>query len=293
MGVGVQPGGEAAAVSHPPKISTRPVVVNDAGARPPSLRLREIWAYRELLYFLSWRDIKVRYKQTAMGAAWAIIQPLFIVLVFAVFFGLLVGVPTEGMPFVAFYYCGLLPWTFFANAVTLGSMSLIGNSNLITKVYFPRILMPAAAVGSLLIDLLIATAILVGLALYYGLGRTANVLMLPALLLLTVLLGLGLAVWVSALTVKYRDVRHVLPFALQLWMFVTPIIYPVAVVPEGWRWVMFFNPLAGVVEGLRASLTGAPFNWPALGFAAAATLLTLWGAARVFHRIERSFADLI
>jgi lipopolysaccharide transport system permease protein len=271
----------------------QPVVVNDADAVLASFRLRDLWAYRELLLFLTWRDIKVRYKQTAMGATWAIIQPLFIVLTFAVFFGLLVGVPTENMPFLVFYYCGLLPWTFFATAVTQSSLSLVGSANLITKVYFPRAIVPAAAVFAGLVDLLIASAILVGLAAYYGLGRTSQMFMLPALIALTVLLALGLGMWLAALTVKYRDVRHALPFVLQMWMFLTPIIYPLDVVPPKWRWLMFINPLTGIVEGLRAALTGRVFNWPALGLATLVTLLILCAAAVAFQRIEKSFADLI
>ena len=282
-----------AAARHAAALPEQPVVVNDADAVLASFRLRDLWAYRELLLFLTWRDIKVRYKQTAMGAAWAIIQPLFIVLTFAVFFGLLVGVPTENMPFLVFYYCGLLPWTFFATAVTQSSLSLVGSANLITKVYFPRAIVPAAAVFAGLVDLLIASAILIGLAAYYGLGRTSQILMLPALIALTVLLALGLGMWLAALTVKYRDVRHALPFVLQMWMFLTPIIYPLDVVPPKWRWLMFINPLTGIVEGLRAALTGRVFNWPALGLATLVTLLILCAAAVAFQRIEKSFADLI
>lgn len=281
------------AAQHTSVMPEQPVVVNDADAVLASFRLRDLWAYRELLLFLTWRDIKVRYKQTAMGAMWAIIQPLAVVLIFAVFFGLLVGVPTEGMPYLVFYYCGLLPWTFFANAVTQSSMSLVNNANLITKVYFPRAIVPAASVGAGLVDLLIASVILIMLAIYYGLGLTPSVLMLPALVGLTALLALGLGMWLAALTVKYRDVRHALPFVLQIWMFITPIIYPLDVVPVKWRWLMFINPLTGIVEGLRASLTGRGFDWHALSLSALITLAILFAAAYAFQRIERSFADLI
>jgi lipopolysaccharide transport system permease protein len=274
-------------------LPAQPVVVNDAAAVLASFRLRDLWAYRELLLFLTWRDVKVRYKQTAMGAAWAIIQPLFIVIIFAVFFGLLVGVPTEGLPYLVFYYCGLLPWTFFSNAVMQSSMSLVNNANLITKVYFPRSLVPAATVAAGLIDLMIATVILLVLAGYYGLGLNLNILMLPALLGLAVLLALGLGLWLAALTVKYRDVRHALPFVLQLWMFLTPIIYPLDVVPEKWRWLMFFNPLTGIVEGLRAALTGRRFDWVALSLATVVVALIFCAAIYSFQRIEKSFADLI
>ena len=283
----------AGAAQYAGAMPEQPVVANDADAVLASFRLRDLWAYRELMLFLTWRDIKVRYKQTVMGAAWAIIQPLFIVIVFAVFFGLLVGVPTEGMPFVVFYFCGLLPWTFFSNAVMQSSMSLVNNANLITKVYFPRTIIPAAAVGSGLVDLLISCVILIGLAVYYKLGVTPAALMLPALVGLTVLLALALGMWLAALTVKYRDVRHALPFVLQIWMFITPIIYPLEVVPEKWRWLMFLNPLTGIVEGLRACLTGRGFDWPALSISAFVTLAALFAAAYAFQRIERSFADLI
>lgn len=281
------------AAQHGGTIPAQPVVVNDAASVLPSFAPRDLWAYRELLLFLTWRDVKVRYKQTAMGAAWAIIQPLFIVLIFAVFFGLLVGVPTEGMPYLVFYYCGLLPWTFFANAVSQSSLSLVNNANLINKVYFPRTLIPTAAVGSGLIDLLISSAILMGLVVYYRMGMTLSVLMLPVLIALTVLLSLGLGIWLAALTVKYRDVRHALPFVLQLWMFLTPIIYPLEVVPAKWRWLMFFNPLTGIVEGMRAALTGRGFDWSALSLAALATLLIFCAAIYSFQRIEKTFADLI
>jgi lipopolysaccharide transport system permease protein len=285
--------GPAGAAQYAGTLPAQPVVLNDADAVLPSFGPRDLWAYRELLLFLTWRDVKVRYKQTAMGAAWAIIQPLFVVLIFAVFFGLLVGVPTENMPYLVFYYCGLLPWTFFANAVTQSSLSLVNNANLINKVYFPRTLIPAAAVGAGLIDLLIASAILLVLAVYYQMGLTLNLLVLPVLLALTVLLSLGLGIWLAALTVKYRDVRHALPFVLQLWMFLTPIIYPLDVVPEKWRWLMFFNPLTGIVEGMRAALTGRGFDWPALSLAALVTFLIFCAAIYSFQRIEKDFADLI
>ncbi|HYO98795.1 MAG TPA: ABC transporter permease [Pyrinomonadaceae bacterium] len=294
-GGGVTPAATAASdgAPHTSVVPEQPIVVNDADAVLASFRLRDLWAYRELLLFLTWRDIKVRYKQTAIGATWAIIQPLFIVFIFAVFFGLLVGVPTEGMPFVVFYFCGLLPWTFFSNAVTQSSMSLVSNANLITKVYFPRTIIPAAAVGAGLVDLLISSIILIGLATYYGLGLTPAALMLPVLIGLTVLLSLALGMWLAALTVKYRDVRHALPFVLQIWMFITPIIYPLEVVPVKWRWLMFLNPLTGIVEGMRSALMGRGFDWYALSFSAFVTLMLLFAAAYAFQRIERSFADLI
>ena len=273
--------------------SKQTVIINDADQSSGVVNLRELWRYRDLLYFLIWRDIKVRYKQASMGAMWAIIQPLGMMLVFAVFFGVFIGVPTDGMPHTFFFYCGLMPWVFFSSAVSAGSFSLISSSNLITKVYFPRVIVPAAAVGALLIDLLITCAILLGMGLCYGIHWSSAFLMFPLMLLLTVILALDLAIWLAALTVKYRDIRHALPFVLQVWMFVTPIIYPVSVISGKWRWIMYLNPLTGIVEGIRSSLTGRSFNWTAIAFSAGITLFTMPLAVKTFQRIEKSFADLI
>jgi lipopolysaccharide transport system permease protein len=269
-----------------------PVVSNDAGEGLRFRDLRDLWTRRELLYFLTWRDIKIRYKQTAMGASWAVLQPLVMMLIFAVFFGML-GVPTDGLPYLLFFYSGLLPWTFFSNAVGQSSASLVANSNLITKVYFPRVLIPAATVGSCLVDLAVASIILVGLMLYYGFMPGWSLLMLPALIGLTVLLALGVGTWLAALMVKYRDVRHILPFALQVWFFVTPIIYPVSILPERWRWLLYLNPMAGVAEGIRAAVAGRALSWQPLTFSAAVTLALLVFSVRAFNRLEKSFADLI
>ncbi len=264
------------------------------GVNHQSLNFSELWAARELLYFLTWRDIKVRYKQTAMGAAWAIIQPLVTMLVFTLFFNQFVGVSSNGIPYPIFAYTGLLPWTFFANAVSNCSISLVNNSNLITKVYFPRLLIPAAAVAAGLVDLAIASIILVGLALYYGLAVTwSGLLMLPLYVALTTLFALGVGVWLAALTVKYRDVRHALPFVLQLWMFASPIIYPSSVVTPRWRWVLLINPMAGIIENFRASLTGHSVNRESLGLATVVILVMLLVAVFSFRRFERSFADLV
>jgi lipopolysaccharide transport system permease protein len=271
----------------------KPVIVNEAGVQQASLSLREIWASRELLYFLTWRDIKVRYKQTAMGAAWAIIQPVFMMLTFAVFFGFLIGIRTDGMPFLLFFYCGIMPWTFFSAAINAGMGSLIGSSGLITKVYFPRIIVPAAAVGALLIDLAITLVILLGLGFYYGIHLSWNLAMFPVLLLMTLGLSFEFGIWLSALTVKYRDIRHALPFVLQLWMFWTPIVYPLSIVPHKWRWVMYLNPLTGIVEGFRAVFTGQPFNWAAIGVTTLALVVMLFLSLETFRRTEKSFADLI
>jgi homopolymeric O-antigen transport system permease protein len=267
--------------------------VNDSRQSLSGFDIREIWACRDLLYFLTWRDIKVRYKQTAMGAAWAIIQPLFMMLIFAVFFGIFIGVPTDGMPFMLFFYCGLMPWMFFSSAVSTSSVSLVGSSNLITKVYFPRVIVPAAAVGALLVDLLITFAILIGLGLYYGMHTGWHLLLLPAFILMTVLLAFDFGVWLSALTVKYRDIRHALPFVLQIWMFLTPIVYPLSIVPEKWRWLMYLNPLTGIVEGIRSAFSGRSLNWTAVSSTSLIMMVMLVSSIYTFRRIEKSFADLI
>jgi lipopolysaccharide transport system permease protein len=283
-----------AATAYPASLEAKkPVIVNESQDTLASLNLREIWAARELLYFLTWRDIKVRYKQTAMGAAWAIIQPVLMMITFAIFFGLLLGVRTDGMPFLLFFYCGIMPWTFFSGAMTAGSGSLVGSANLITKVYFPRVIVPAAAVAALLIDLAITLVILIGLGLCYGIPLTWNLAMLPVLLLMTVVLALEFGVWLSALTVKYRDIRHALPFVVQLWMFFTPIVYPLSLIPGKWRWLMYINPLTGIVEGLRAIFTAQPFNLAGLGITTAVIVVMFILSVYTFRRIEKSFADLI
>ncbi|MBA2735009.1 MAG: ABC transporter permease [Acidobacteria bacterium] len=263
-----------------------------SGSRAP-LNLREIWEYRELLYFLTWRDIKVRYKQTAMGAAWAIVQPLFTMLVFTLFFSIFVGVPSDGIPYPIFAYAGLLPWTFFAGAVSNCSNSIIGSAGLITKVYFPRMLIPAASVGAGLVDILVATVILIALTLLYGVTLSGSLVVIPLLTVLTMVLALGAGILIAALTARYRDVRHVLPFVLQLWMFASPIIYPLSVVPEKWRWALELNPLTGIIEGFRSSLMGRAFNWRALIVSSVVALALLICSGFVFRRLEKSFADVM
>jgi lipopolysaccharide transport system permease protein len=269
------------------------IVFNDARPRFSGLNLRELWSYRDLFFLLTWRDVKVRYKQTVMGAAWAIIQPLSMMVIFSVFFGLLMGIQTDGMPYAVFFYCGLVPWTFFSSAVNTSSSSLVNSSYLITKVYFPRVFIPAAAVCAGIVDVLIASTILVGLSFYYGIPLTLGLLILPLLVLEVVLLALAVGVWLAALTVKHRDVRHALPFVLQVWFFVTPIIYSTSLVPEKWRWVMSLNPLTGIVEGIRAALGGKEFDWPALAVSLVITLAISVCSVWAFRRIERSIADLV
>jgi lipopolysaccharide transport system permease protein len=274
---------------EPPK----PLIAIEAGRGWTGLDLSDLWLHRDLFFFLIWRDVKVRYKQTVLGAAWAILQPLLTMVVFTLFFGRLAKVPSDGIPYPIFAYAGLLPWTFFSNAITASSNSLVGNASLITKVYFPRMVIPAAAVGAGLVDLAIAAIILVAMMAYYGFGLGWSALMLIPLVVLTALFALGVGMWMSGLNVKYRDVRYALPFCIQLWMYATPIIYPISFIPERWRWILLFNPLTGIIDGFRSALFGLPFTWLELVVSTILTLLFLVYAAYSFKRMERNFADII
>lgn len=275
------------------QLPEQPLVVIEPSKGWIPLNLRDIWQYRDLLYILTMRDIKVRYKQTVLGALWAIIQPLFAMLIFTLFFGRLAGMPSDGIPYPLFAYAALLPWTFFANAVTGSGNSLVGNANLITKIYFPRMIIPIASVASGLLDFFIAFGLLVFLMFYYAVGLSINILMLPVLVVLTSFLAIGIGMWVSALTVKFRDIRYALPFLIQLGMFATPIIYPSSLVPEKWRWLLSLNPLTGQIEAYRSAFFGRPFDWVSLGISAVLTTAILFYAAYTFRRMEKSFADLI
>jgi len=256
--------------------------------------LRELWQYRELLYFLIWRDVKVRYKQTALGAAWAIIQPLFMMLVFSLFFGRLARVPSDGIPYPVFSFCALLPWQLFAHALTESSNSLVGNQNLITKVYFPRLVIPMAAVLGGVIDFMIAFAILLLLMLYYGIVPGWAILTLPAFLLLGIATALGVGLWLSALNVQYRDVRYTINFLVQFWLFATPVAYPSSLIPEKWRVFYGLNPMAGVVEGFRWALLGkSEPPGMMLWVSVVMVVLILTGGLYYFRRMEQEFADVV
>ena len=274
-------------------LPAEPLVVIQPSNRWSILSFKDIWAYRELLFFLTWRDVKVRYKQTALGAAWAILQPLFMMIIFTIFFGRLAGVASAGIPYPLFALAGLVPWTFFSNAITASGNSLVGSANLITKVYFPRLIVPAAAMLAGLVDFLLAFMLLVLLMFYYRVTLTAQILFLPVLVLLTALFSLGVGTWMSALNVKYRDVRFALPFLIQLWLFVSSVIVPSSSLPQKWRWLLMLNPMSGIIEGYRSALFGLPFDWPALGVASVLTIVTLVYAIFAFGRVERSFADII
>jgi len=258
-----------------------------------ALNLRDLWAYRELLYFLVWRDIKVRYKQTVLGAAWAVLQPFFTMVVFSIFFGGLAKVPSDGIPYPIFAYCALVPWSYFAGSLERAGNSLVGSSHLITKVYFPRLAIPISAVLAGLVDFGIAFVVLLGMMLYYGIAPTAAVLTLPLFLLLAVLTALGVGLWLSALNVQYRDVRYTIPFLTQVWLFLTPIAYPSSLVPEQWRALYGLNPMAGVVEGFRWALLGKDPPGPLLVVSTVVVVLLLIGGLYYFRRMEKTFADVV
>jgi homopolymeric O-antigen transport system permease protein len=259
-----------------------------------SLKLGELWQYRELLYFLIWRDIKVRYKQTALGAAWAIIQPLFSMLIFSLFFGRLAKMPSDGIPYPLFSLAALVPWTFFANGLNQSSNSLVASANLLKKVYFPRLVIPIATVLAGVVDFALSFVVLLGLMAFYGIAPTINLLWMPLFLLLALVTSLGVGLWMSALNVKYRDVRYIVPFIIQVWMFSTPIVYPSSLLPASWRTIYGLNPMVGVVEGFRWALLGTN---TVPGFmivvSAAAALLILVGGAFYFRHMEKSFADIV
>jgi lipopolysaccharide transport system permease protein len=259
-----------------------------------SLKLRELWDYRELFYFLVWRDVKVRYKQTALGAAWAIIQPLFTVLIFSLFFGRLAKMPSDGIPYPLFSFTALVPWTFFSYGLNQSSNSLVGSANLITKVYFPRLAVPISSVVAGTVDFLLAFCVLLVMMLHYRVSLTWNIVFLPLFFLLTLIASLGIGLWLSALNVKFRDVRLVLPFLVQIWMFATPIAYPSSLLHEPWRTVYGLNPMVGVVEGFRWALLGVKSPpGPMVAVSGAISILLLLGGLIYFRRMEKTFADLV
>jgi homopolymeric O-antigen transport system permease protein len=269
------------------------VVVRPSNGRL-DLQLKELWEFRDLLYFLVWRDIKVRYKQTALGAVWAILQPLLATLVFSIFFGRLAKVPSDGIPYPVFAYVALLPWQLFAFALTESANSLVVNQNLIKKTYFPRLIAPLAAVLAGLVDFAIAFTVLLAMLLYYGIIPTPAIALLPIFLVLAVATALSVGLWLSALNVQFRDVRYATPFLTQIWLFATPVAYPSSLVPERWRAWYGLNPMAGVVDGFRWALLGkaenpGPLLWVSIGV----VLLLLAGGLLYFRRMESTFADVL
>jgi lipopolysaccharide transport system permease protein len=259
-----------------------------------SLKLAELWEYRELLYFLTWRDVKVRYKQTVLGAAWAVIQPFCTMLVFSLFFGRLAKMPSDGIPYPIFSYAALVPWTFFASGLSQSSNSLVGSANLITKVYFPRLTIPLSSVLSGVVDFFLSFIVLLGMMVYYGVRPTWNILWLPLFLLLALVTSLGVGLWLSALNVQFRDVRYIVPFITQFWMFATPIAYPSSLLREPWRTVYGLNPMVGVVEAFRWALLGSKTRpGPIIAVSVLASVAILIGGAFYFRRMEKNFADVV
>jgi lipopolysaccharide transport system permease protein len=259
-----------------------------------NLRLKDVWEYRELLYFLVWRDIKVRYKQTVLGAAWAVIQPFLAMVVFSIFFGKLAQVPSDGLPYPIFAFAALLPWQLFAHALTESGNSLVASQQLIKKVYFPRLAIPLAAVLAGLVDFAIAFVVLLGMMVYYGIYPTVAIVTLPLFILFAVATAMAAGLWLSALNVEYRDVRYVIPFLTQFWLFATPVAYPSSLVPEPWRAVYGLNPMAGVVEGFRWAILGKSGGMGSLMLVSVlAVIALLIGGLIYFRRMEKTFADLV
>jgi lipopolysaccharide transport system permease protein len=255
--------------------------------------LRELWHYRDLLYFLTWREVSLRYKQTVLGFAWAIIQPLLTMVVFTVFLGRLAKVPSDGVPYPVFSYLGLLPWTYFANAITRSSTSLVSNANLLSKVYFPRLLIPLSGTLSALVDFAVAFVILLVLMVIYRVPLTLSLWFVVPLTVLTSLAATGVGMWLSALNVQYRDVQHAVPFLIQLWMYATPVVYPSSLVPDRWRLLFALNPMAGVIEAYRSAALGRPIDWSTLAVSFAVVLVVTVIGAWQFRRMERRFADIV
>lgn len=255
--------------------------------------LKEVWSYRGLLATLAARDIKVRYKQTILGATWAIIQPVTTMVIFTIIFGRLAGIPSEGFPYPIFVYSALLPWTFFANAIAASGNSLVGSAQLVSKVYFPRLIIPLASIGSGLVDLLISTGILLLLMVYYEVSWTSQLFAVPLLMCGIVVCALGVGTILSALTVSYRDFRFVVPFMVQIWMYLTPVVYGLNFIPEKYRWLMSLNPMTGYIESYRAAFLGKPFVWMEIGTSAIFTIVLFSIGIIYFQKVERRFADVI
>ncbi len=259
-----------------------------------SLRLRELWEYRELLYFLIWRDVQVRYKQTVLGVGWAVVQPFLTMVVFSAIFGAFAKIPSDGVPYPIFAFTALLPWNYFAGAFSKAGTSLVNSAHLISKVYFPRLVIPIAAAAAGLVDSALAFVVLLGMMVFYGIRPSAQLWMLPFYLLLALACALAVGLWLAALNVRYRDVNHIIPFLVQLWMYASPVAYPSSMIPTQWRMLYGLNPMAGVIEGFRMALLGtSALDWSLLGLSAVITLALLVSGAFYFRRTERSFADVI
>jgi lipopolysaccharide transport system permease protein len=274
--------------------SKLPEIVIESHERLLALRIGDLWTYRELLYFLVWRDVKVRYKQTILGATWAVLQPILAMIVFTLIFGRLAGLPSDGVPYPLFVYTALLPWQLFAFALTESSNSLVSNQHLIRKVYFPRLIIPISAVLVGLVDFAISALVLGGMMVFYGVRPAPTALLFLPFLLLAVVTALGMGLWLSALNIQYRDVKYVVPFLAQFWMFATPVVYSSHSVPEKWRVLYGLNPMAGVVDGFRWALLGTrSSSGPMMLISIAAVLVLLVSGLIYFRRMEHSFADMV
>jgi lipopolysaccharide transport system permease protein len=259
------------------------------------LNLKDLWHYRELIYFLTWRDLKVRYKQSVLGVLWAILKPFMNMVVFTIFFGQLAKIPSDGIPYPIFSYTGLLPWIFFASALEVSARSMLQSGSMVSKIYFPRIIVPLASVFANLVDFAISFIILIGMMIFYHIVPTVNIFWLPVFLLLAMIAAIGVGLWFSALLVMYRDVNYLLPFITEIWKFVSPVVYSATMIPEKWQWLYSLNPMAGVVSGFRWALLGKPetISFPGVAISAGISLVIFISGLYFFRRMERVFADMI
>lgn len=278
--------------SPPSQSSAPPVTIIEPKRGWAPIDWREAWAYRELLYFLTWRDIKVRYKQTVLGVVWAVLQPVLGMIVFSIIFGKVAEIPSDGFPYPVFVYAGLLPWTFFFNAVTQGGQSLVNQQHLLTKIYLPRIFVPSASIGSGLVDFGIGLVVYVFILIGYGVAPGWGILFLPILILATILTAMGLSYTLAALTVSYRDFRYVIPFMMQSLMWASPTVWPMSKIPEQYRWLAALNPMAGVIDGFRCSILGSPWDLTVIGVSSLSMAVMLVFGLRYFKHVERRFADI-
>ena len=273
-------------------VNTEIVIEPKKGWSP--VNFRELWKFRELLYFLAWRDVKVKYKQTALGVVWALMQPLLTMVIFSVLFGRLARMPSDGAPYPIFVFIGLLPWNYFSSVLGQATNSLVAGSNLVSKIYFPRLIIPASSAIAALLDLAIGFIVLAVMMIYYGVSISAGTLLVPVLVLLTLMNAVGFGLWFSALNVKYRDIQYVIPFLIQIWMFVTPVIYPKSLFGEKWGWLLLLNPMGGIIEAFRPAVLGhMPIPWVSLLVSSAIGLAVFVGGVFYFKRVERHFADII
>ena len=284
--------------------SEAPATPGDAAVEPQEIIIRprkgwiaidwaELWHYRELFYFLAWRDVKIRYKQTVLGVAWAVIQPVFSMLVFTIIFGKLAKIPSEGLPYAVFVYAGLLPWTFFQNAVTQSGLSLVGSQSLLTKVYFPRLIIPTAHVGAGLVDLAISFGVYAIILALFGVAPSWGIVFIPFLVLLTIAAALGLGLVLASLTVTYRDFRYVVPFSMQALMYLSPVVYPVSIVPQRYHWLLALNPMSGIIDAYRSAILGKPWNFTTLIVSSGVTVALFVFGLYYFRKAERRFADIV